>query len=80
MGGNDCNFNWKEIAKDSYKEYFPNVNKEQYMENLYKIFNLFNYYKIKAIALNLTPLHAEKFFNYLGNEEEMKNILLWSRV
>lgn len=77
MGGNDCNFNWKEIAKNPDAIHYPNVSKVEYESNLRKIYDYFYKNKIKAITLNLPPLHPEKFFNYLGNKKEKENILRW---
>jgi len=77
IGGNDCNFNWKEIAEHPDEEHLPAVSKEEFETNLCSIYDSFNKNGVKVITMNLPPLHAEKFFNFLTGYFNGANIKKW---
>ena len=41
IGGNDCNYNWKEISENPDEEHFPAVSKIEYQNNLCQIYDSF---------------------------------------
>jgi lysophospholipase L1-like esterase len=77
IGGNDCNFKWEEIADNPEGKHFPAVSKEQFTENLYRIYDVLKGHGKKTIAMNMPPLHAEKFFDFLSVRLSPNNILKW---
>ncbi len=77
IGGNDCNYNWKEIAESPDTPHFPSVSKEEFEENLAKIYDFFLENNMNIIAMNFPPLHAEKFFTYLSKHFSGEAILSW---
>jgi len=77
IGGNDCNYNWKEIAEHPGARHLPAVSKELFEENLIKIYDFFLANNMNVIAMNFPPLHAEKFFSYLSMHFSGESILSW---
>ncbi len=77
IGGNDCNYNWKEISEHPELNHFPTVTKENFEKNLIKIYNFFLENNMNVIAMNYPPLHAEKFFLYLQQHLSGEAILSW---
>ena len=77
IGGNDCNYNWKEISDHPDDVHLPAVSKNEYENNLYQIYDSFKKSNFKVIALNFPPLHAEKFFSFLSKHLCGNNILKW---
>ncbi len=77
IGGNDCNYNWKEIAENPDVNHYAAVSKEVFEDNLHKIFDFFLENNMNIIAMNFPPLHAEKFFSYLAQQLSGEAILHW---
>ena len=77
IGGNDCNFNWKEISNSPQGTFLPKIPKPTFAENLKKIYEIFKKHNIKVISLNLPPLMAERFFDFVSTGNDPKNILAW---
>lgn len=77
IGGNDCNYNWKEISENPASEHLPAVSKENFERNLTEIYNFFINHDKTVIAMNFPPLHAEKFYSYLSKYLSGESILKW---
>jgi lysophospholipase L1-like esterase len=77
IGGNDCNYNWKEISEHPDKEHYPVVSKNEYEDNLCRIYDSFKESAFKVVSMNFPPLHAEKFFNFLSANLSAENIMKW---
>ncbi len=77
IGGNDCNYNWKEIAEHPTSEHLPAVSKEVFEENLTRIYDFFLANNMNVIAMNFPPLHAEKFYSYLSVHLPGEPIRAW---
>jgi acyl-CoA thioesterase-1 len=77
IGVNDCNLNWKEREEHPEQDHFPAVSKEEYENNLCRIYDNFKESQSKIITLNCPPLHAEKFFSFLGEYFNAENIMKW---
>ena len=77
FGGNDCNFNWKEISDDPDGIHLPQTPidefKSEYKDILYKVENS----GANPVILNLPPLDAVKFFNWISRGNNPQNILKW---
>lgn len=77
FGGNDCNFDWKSISERPFDEHLPSTPISSFTaayENMLKdILNA----GAKPIMLNLPPLDAQKFFNWVSKDNNPDNILTW---
>ena len=76
-GGNDCDFNWQEVAEKSDEEHFPQTPLNVFADTYRKIIDLLKQKGIRPILTNLPPLDAERFFNWFCSKFNKKNILKW---
>ena len=77
FGGNDCDFNWKEISDNPEKEHFP-VNTIANFAATYR--NIIE--EIKKIGkipvlLSLPPIDASRYFKHISQGLSAMNILKW---
>jgi lysophospholipase L1-like esterase len=79
FGGNDCDFNWGEIAKNPYTIHRPNTDIATFRESLLKIINVLKEAGISPILMTLPPLDSKRYFNWIsnGDPQSEQNILKW---
>ena len=66
LGGNDCDYNWKEISENPDKEYYPNTPLPKFIESINTIIEKFRANGIEPILTNLPPLSSQKYFDWFG--------------
>jgi len=76
-GGNDCDFNWKEIAERPNDEHLPNTPIETFIETYHAIIERLKEKDIRPILTTLPPLDAQRFFDWFCNGLNKQNILNW---
>lgn len=77
-GGNDCNFNWEEVAKDPTGEHDPAVPLEQYCANFERIVNDLRAANIKPVTMTLPPIDPVKYLNFIGRSGvDASAVLKW---
>jgi len=76
-GGNDCDFNWREIAERPYDEHLPNTPLDTFAETYHTIINILKERGIQPILTTLPPLDAQRFFNWFCQGLNMANIMVW---
>lgn len=78
-GGNDCDFNWAEIAKHPEKNHQPRTDFETFESTLLETIDLVKKNKSTPILMNLPPLNADNYFDWVSkNNPDTKNsILKW---
>ncbi len=59
LGGNDCDYNWKEISENPDKEYYPNTPLPKFIESINTIIEKFRANGIEPILTNLPPLSSQ---------------------
>lgn len=79
FGGNDCDFNWEEVAQNPLTEHLPNTDLTVFEDTLKKIIKSLKEKNITPILMTLPPLDAEKYFQWISKKSEAykKNILTW---
>lgn len=79
FGGNDCDFNWEEIAQNPLTEHHPNTDLSVFEDTLKKIVKSLKEKNIIPILMTLPPLDPEKYFEWISKKSEMykMNILTW---
>ncbi len=65
FGGNDCDFNWKEISSNPYIEHEPNTPLDIFKNTLNNMIILLRDRGIEPILMSLPPLEPEKYFNWI---------------
>jgi len=76
-GGNDCDFNWKEVAERPDGEHSPNTPPEVFVDTYRKIIKLLKEKGIRPILTTLPPLDAQRFFDWFCRGLNKANILKW---
>ena len=77
LGGNDCDFDWKNISLDPLKDHLPNVTNKEYINNIQEILKLLQSRNIQPIIENLHPINSSKYFNFLSKTLNGDKILSW---
>jgi lysophospholipase L1-like esterase len=76
-GGNDCDFNWKEIAERPYAKHVPNTTLAAFVDIYLKMINLLKEKCIKPVVATLPPLEPQRFFDWFCQGLNKDNILKW---
>lgn len=76
-GGNDCDYNWKEIAENPQGNYSPNTPLDIFTETYCNIIDTLKSKGIIPILTTLPPLEPKWFFEWFCKDLNKKNILLW---
>jgi lysophospholipase L1-like esterase len=76
-GGNDCDFNWKEISDFPGADHTPNTPPNIFFDTYCRIINMLKNKCIIPILTNLPPLEPQKFFDWFCNGLNKSNILKW---
>ncbi len=77
FGGNDCNFNWSEISKSPYTEHNPQTPVDKFKDFYSAMIDQIISFGGRPLMLNLPPLDAKKFFNWVSQGNSAENILHW---
>lgn len=77
FGGNDCDFNWKEISDNPDLEYEPNSTIEDFKKVYTELIN-----KIKSLGkipviMSLPPIDGKRYFEKISKNLNASNILKW---
>ncbi|MCU6625738.1 SGNH/GDSL hydrolase family protein, partial [Klebsiella pneumoniae] len=76
FGGNDCDFNWAEVAENPAAEHIPrtpiNIFETQLLEMIARLKKL----DIKPILMTLPPLHAKRYFDFITRDGLNKDNIL----
>lgn len=77
FGGNDCDFNWSEVASAPESIHQPNTPIVNFKESLQKMVTMFRQKGVNPILMNLPPLEPERYFNWISRGLNKDNILHW---
>lgn len=78
FGGNDCDFNWAEVAASPDGEHQPHASVERFSDTLLSMIHSLQARKIQPILTTLPPLDAQKYLNFIGRlGSDTGKILRW---
>ena len=77
FGGNDCDFHWAEIAADPNGEHLPKTPVNDFEATYSKMIELARKNAKKVYVMNLMPIDADKYFEFISNFGSPDNILKW---
>lgn len=78
FGGNDCDFNWKEISDAPEQTHLPKTSAEVYEKNMKQMIQSARDAGMEPILCNLPPIYAEKYFSFISESGlSSDNILRW---
>jgi isoamyl acetate esterase len=68
VGGNDCNFNWQEVAESPNSNHEPIVSVQQYMENIKQMVTKMKQSNITPILITLPPLDPVRYYKFIADK------------
>lgn len=72
IGGNDCDYDWKAIARDPYGEHLPNTPPDEFAKKLEELISDVRENELDPVLLNLPPIDSKRYFDYFtGGDREM---------
>jgi lysophospholipase L1-like esterase len=77
FGGNDCDFNWCEVANKPDGVHQPKTTIDNFKASLQNMVNMFKEKGVTPILMNLPPLEPERYFNWVSKGLDKDNILHW---
>lgn len=77
-GGNDCDFDWKEVAAAPDTEHLPKTELPVFTETLGEMADELTAAGVKPMLMTLPPIDAARYLNHIApNSEDRSNILHW---
>jgi len=76
-GGNDCDFNWKNISERPDDHHTPNTPVKVFIETYKKMIYSLKEKNIKTIIATLPPLEPQRFFDWFCKDLNKENVLKW---
>ena len=78
FGGNDCDFNWSEVAAAPDAEHLPNTPLPEFEAQMRSMIHCLREKGIKPVLTTLVPNHAERYFAFITrNGLSGERILRW---
>ncbi len=66
FGGNDCDYNWKEVSSDPRKQHQPNTPAGKFEEILRGMISAVRAAGGRPVTMSLPPIHAERYFEFIS--------------
>lgn len=78
-GGNDCDYNWDEVAQNPDADHVPRTDFKIFESYLKETIELLKNNKIIPVLMTLPPLNADKYFEWVSKNSPLakSNILKW---
>lgn len=79
LGGNDCDFNWDEVAAYPDKEHTPNTDFTIFKKSLSNLIHKLKKNDIYPILMSIPPIDSDRYFKWISNGDSKKadGILKW---
>lgn len=77
FGGNDCDYNWDEVAKDPGGTHQPNTPHKKFKDTLVQMIELLLSAGKRPFVMNLPPIDYKMYFNWIsrGDSGRAKSLL-----
>jgi len=79
FGGNDCDFNWDEVAKDPYADHQPKTDYNVFQNTLINMIEKLKNNGIVPVLMSLPPLDPDRYFKWISKNSATaaEKILTW---
>ena len=78
FGGNDCDFNWSEVAQAPESVHHPHTPIGQFLDAVAQMAKSLKDAGVKPVLMSLPPLDAQRYLNFIGRlGNNTTNILHW---
>lgn len=75
FGGNDCDYNWAEVAANPFLPHQSNTPIEEFGPRYEALIKTVQHAGGHPVLLNLPPIHSARFFDWSSNGLNQENIL-----
>lgn len=65
FGGNDCDYNWAEVAERPDDAHIPNTPLDQFTDNVRVMINSLKAQDVPIVVVSLPPIHSVRYFNWI---------------
>ena len=79
FGGNDCDFNWKEVAEDPEAKHLPMSTIDDFVSIYTAMITEIKKLGKIPVLLSLPPIDSGRYFDHISKGLSAENILLWMR-
>lgn len=79
FGGNDCDFNWKDISEDPYREHLPKSTITDFIATYSCIIDQIKNIDKKPVLLSLPPIDSARYLKHISRGLSEDNILKWMK-
>ncbi|MBO4496103.1 MAG: SGNH/GDSL hydrolase family protein [Clostridiales bacterium] len=79
FGGNDCDFNWKEVSEDPGREHLPMSTISNFTATYTNIINEIKSLGKTPVLLSLPPIDSARYFAQISRGLSGENIMKWMR-
>lgn len=76
-GGNDCDYNWAEIAANPEGTFLPHTPEKAFLAGYRNAVEMARRKGAQVAMLSLIPIDAEKYFSWISRSLNKENILRW---
>ncbi|MCL1835219.1 MAG: SGNH/GDSL hydrolase family protein [Oscillospiraceae bacterium] len=76
-GGNDCDFNWKDISDNPHIKHEPHTPLKEFIKTYKGIFRQVYDKGIRPVVANLPPIEPQRFLEWVSRGLNKENILTW---
>ena len=79
FGGNDCDFNWEEIAQNPLENHNPNTDLTIFGKSMRSLIELLKNTGIVPVLMTLPPLDVDRYFKWISknNSQTGEKIMTW---
>jgi len=71
FGGNDCDYNWKEVSRDPLKKHESNTPIDKFEESMRGMIRAIRAAGSRPVTMSLPPIHAERYFEVISSLAEV---------
>ena len=75
FGGNDCNFDWAQVASAPEKQHLPATPKDEFAEKYYSAIKLAKSRGARVALCTLVPIESKRFMNWVSRGLDRAGIL-----
>jgi lysophospholipase L1-like esterase len=68
FGGNDCDFNWQEVANNPQYNHQPKTPLNEFKNTLIEMIDILQQKNIKPILMNLPPIHSKLYYDWIKKD------------
>lgn len=78
-GGNDCDFNWKEVSNNPNNNHKPKTDLNSFENKLKETLSFLKNNKIVPVVMTLPPLQADRYLKWISKNDPLieTKILRW---